>query len=181
MKQDLIGATCKDYDKIAIGQRIKQIRLDKGMTTKEFGKLFGATDSNVSSWERGRTSPNPERLKAIAEIGDMSVEELLSREDDAHMKKLINKVKQWFIDRNLQSLDGSGQLIKLQEEVDELKDAYIQADRAAEIDAVGDVTVVLIGYCMQRNLDFEECLRSAYEEIKDRKGKVIDGVFVKEA
>lgn len=97
------------------------------------------------------------------------------------MKKLINKVKQWFIDRNLQSLDGSGQLVKLQEEVDELKDAYIQADREAEIDAVGDITVVLIGYCMQRNLDFEECLQSAYEAIKDRKGQVIDGVFVKEA
>lgn len=96
------------------------------------------------------------------------------------METLISKVQQWFIDRNLQSLDGSGQLVKLQEEVGELKDAYIQADRAAEIDAVGDVTVVLIGYCMQRGLDFEACLESAYNEIKDRKGKVTDGVFVKE-
>lgn len=49
-----------------------------------------------------------------------------------------------------------------------------------EIDAVGDITVVLIGYCMQRNLDFMGCLESAYHEIKDRKGKVINGVFVKE-
>lgn len=96
------------------------------------------------------------------------------------METLIGKVQQWFVDRNLQSLDGSGQLVKLQEEVGELKDAYIQADRAAEIDAVGDVTVVLIGYCMQRGLDFEACLESAYNEIKDRKGKVTDGVFVKE-
>lgn len=96
------------------------------------------------------------------------------------METLIKKVQQWFIDRNLQSLDGSGQLVKLQEEVDELKDAYIQADRAAEIDAVGDVTVVLIGYCVQRGLDFEACLESAYNEIKERKGKVVDGVFVKE-
>lgn len=65
-------------EKVLIGRRIKEIRLEKGMTTKEFGKLFGATDSNVTSWEKGRTSPTPERLKAIAKIGDTTVEELLN-------------------------------------------------------------------------------------------------------
>ena len=41
--------------------------------------------------------------------------------------------------------------------------------------------VVLIGYCLQRNLSLQLCLESAYEEIKDRKGKVNEqGVFVKE-
>ena len=64
-------------EKILIGKRIKEIRLEKGMTTKEFGKLLSATDSNVSSWEKGRTSPNPERLKEIAKIGNTTVEELL--------------------------------------------------------------------------------------------------------
>lgn len=96
------------------------------------------------------------------------------------MKELIEKVKQWFVDRDLHTLDGSGQLVKLQEEVDELKDAYIKIDRMAEIDAVGDVTVVLIGYCMQRGLDFEQCLASAYGEIKDRTGKIENGTFVKD-
>ncbi|TLQ49293.1 hypothetical protein FEZ33_01280 [Ruoffia tabacinasalis] len=97
------------------------------------------------------------------------------------MEQLIKKVEQWFVDRNLHSLDGVGQLEKLQEEVEELILAYNEDDRAEEIDAVGDILVVLIGYCMQRDLDIMDCLNSAYEEIKDRKGKVIDGVFVKEA
>ena len=97
------------------------------------------------------------------------------------MKQLINKVEQWFVDRNLHSLNGAGQLVKLSEEVRELEDAFISDDRAEEIDAVGDILVVLIGYCMQRDLDIVYCLGSAYEEIKKRKGKVIDGVFVKEA
>lgn len=64
-------------EKIQLGERIKQIRLKKGMTTKEFGSLLGATDSNITSWEKGRTSPNPERLKTIAKLADMTVEELL--------------------------------------------------------------------------------------------------------
>jgi len=38
----------------------------------------------------------------------------------------------------------------------------------------------LIGYCLQRGLDFEKCLESAYNEIKGRTGKVVDGVFVKD-
>ena len=97
------------------------------------------------------------------------------------MKLITSKVEQWFIDRNLQSLNGAGQLVKLTEEVRELEDAFITDDRAEEIDAVGDIMVVLIGYCMQRNLSLQMCLESAYEEIKDRKGRVIDGVFVKEA
>lgn len=93
------------------------------------------------------------------------------------MLNLIKNVEKWFVDRNLDTLDGNGQLKKLQEEVQELLDADNRAD---EIDAVGDITVVLIGYCMQRDLVFEDCLQSAYNEIKDRKGKVINGVFVKE-
>lgn len=64
-------------DKLQLGERIKQIRLKKGMTTKEFGSLLGATDSNITSWEKGRTSPNPERLKMISKIADITVEELL--------------------------------------------------------------------------------------------------------
>ena len=96
------------------------------------------------------------------------------------MKRLINKVEQWFVDCNLHSLNGAGQLVKLTEEVRELEDAFITDDRAEEIDAVGDIMVVLIGYCMQRDLDIQDCLASAYEEIKDRKGKVIDGMFWKE-
>lgn len=107
------------------------------------------------------------------------------------MNDLIEKVEQWFVDRNLDSLDGSGQLTKLQEEVDELKQAFWQTQvidnmdeaikvRGEEIDAVGDILVVLIGYCMQRDIDIKEALRFAYSEIKDRKGKVINGIFVKE-
>ena len=95
------------------------------------------------------------------------------------MKQLIKKVEQWFVDRNLHTLNGAGQLTKLTEEVRELEDAFISDDRAEEVDAVGDILVVLIGYCVQRDLEIMDCLASAYEEIKDRKGKVIDGVFIK--
>ena len=97
------------------------------------------------------------------------------------MEQLIKKVEKWFVDRNLHSLNGAGQLTKLTEEVRELEDAFISDNTAEERDAVGDILVVLIGYCMQRDLDITDCLNSAYWEIKDRKGEVNEqGIFVKE-
>lgn len=67
-----------EYNKKIIGKRIRTIRLEKGMTLEEFGKLFKATKSIVYRWENGTSLPNPERLKAIAKIGDTTVEELLN-------------------------------------------------------------------------------------------------------
>ena len=67
----------KPINKPRVGVRIKDIRMEKGMTTKEFGALFGASDSNVTSWEKGRTLPNKERLRKIADLAGMTVQKLL--------------------------------------------------------------------------------------------------------
>lgn len=96
------------------------------------------------------------------------------------LDELVPLVNDWFQDRNLAFGDGLGQLQKLHEEVYELAEARIVNDFGAEVDAIGDITVVLIGYCLQRGLTLEQCLESAYEEIKNRTGKVVDGVFVKD-
>ena len=48
-------------------------------------------------------------------------------------------------------------------------------------DDVGDMMVVLINIMERNGLSMEDCLEVAYDDIKDRKGKMIDGVFVKEA
>ena len=81
-------------EKISIGKRIRKIRLEKGMTTKEFGQLFNATDSNVSSWEKGRTSPNPERLNSIAKIGNVTIDELLRGSKIEYAVSLCNSLIQ---------------------------------------------------------------------------------------
>lgn len=83
----------KNIDKKIIGQKIKNIRLEKGMTLEEFGKMFGASKSNVRSWEIGTNLPNPERLKIIAKIADISIEELLSVNSYDQLKmKIINHI-----------------------------------------------------------------------------------------
>lgn len=66
-----------NINKKAVGSRIKQIRTNKGYTLESFGKLFGASKSNVQKWETGFTLPNKERLASISKIADMTVNELI--------------------------------------------------------------------------------------------------------
>lgn len=94
---------------------------------------------------------------------------------------LEDLVREWFVERDLHNLDGSGQIIKLKEEVQELIDAHDANDEAEIIDAIGDVMVVVIGYAMQKGYRATECLASAYQEITNRTGYTDEnGVFVKD-
>jgi hypothetical protein len=92
------------------------------------------------------------------------------------------RVTQWATDRNL--IGGSeprDQMLKLVEEMGELATAIQKKDRHGQIDAIGDCAVVLCIVAAQLGLGFDACQEAAWSEIKDRKGRLIDGVFVKEA
>lgn len=91
------------------------------------------------------------------------------------------RVTKWAEDRNL--VTGSNpvlQMAKLTEEVQELSDALLRNDTAEICDAIGDIQVVLAVMCAQLGQDVETCREMAWEQIKDRKGKMVGGVFVKE-
>ena len=74
------------------------------------------------------------------------------------------------------------QLLKAMSELGELADATIKKNRAGIVDGVGDVMVCLVNYCALQDINLVTCMKSAYEEIKDRKGTLMpNGVFVKES
>jgi len=73
------------------------------------------------------------------------------------------------------------QLMKTGSELGELFDAEIKGDMPGIVDGIGDVLVTLIIYAELCGLDLTDCLASAYNEIKDRKGTLTpEGLFVKE-
>lgn len=92
----------KKYNKKDVGQRIKLIRLERGMTLEEFGKLFNTSKGIISRWENGISIPNPERLKKIAEFGDVSIEYLLNGENISVDKKKLKKYIDFCINSLLQ-------------------------------------------------------------------------------
>lgn len=98
---------------------------------------------------------------------------------ESNTDKLIKQITQWHRDRNLiEGATDKDQLAKLIQEMGELSDNICKGNDIA--DDIGDMIVVLINIAERNNLSIEQCLEQAWNDIKDRKGKMIDGVFVKE-
>ena len=96
------------------------------------------------------------------------------------MENLVELIEQWHHDRNLiEGFTDKDQYLKLIQEAGELSDSICKGKDIR--DDIGDMMVVLINIMARNNLSMQECLQVAYDDIKDRKGRMIDGVFVKES
>ena len=79
------------------------------------------------------------------------------------------------------SSTSEAQLRKAYEEMDELREAITKRDKDGIIDGLGDVLVCLINVAAIEDVTLNQCLESAYQEIKDRKGTLLpNGIFQKE-
>ncbi len=66
-----------NMDKKEIGKRIKEIRVEAGLSQGEFGGKLSVSQDTVSLWENGRSVPTAEFLISIAEQFEVSVDYLL--------------------------------------------------------------------------------------------------------
>ena len=118
-----------------------------------------------------------------------------------NMNELIEKVKQWGIEKGITGPNGKGTLLgqlgKTQEELTETRDAAVILESFGEyadddnfslmvdsarldlIDGIGDTVVTLILAAEMAGLSFERCVEAAYDEIKGRHGAMVNGQFVK--
>ena len=93
----------------------------------------------------------------------------------------FGKIREWANDRNL--VKGStlhAQVVKLLEESGELAAGVARNDIDRIVDSIGDIMVVLTIIAAQIDMPVEECLDLAWNEIRYRKGKMVNGIFVKE-
>ena len=98
-----------------------------------------------------------------------------------HRYDMFDKIRDWAYTRDLyRDGDIKTQYIKLQEEAGELAKAILNKDEFETIDAIGDMVVVLTNLAHLTGTDIEFCIEEAYKEIASRKGKMINGTFVKD-
>lgn len=95
------------------------------------------------------------------------------------MDSLIKQVEEWAKEKGLDKAESSKQFLKVTEEVGEVASALARSNQEMLKDGIGDVVVTLIILALQNGMSLNECLEMAYDEIKNRTGKMIDGVFVK--
>ena len=96
-----------------------------------------------------------------------------------NINELILNITKWHHYRNL--IDGAtdkDQVCKLIQEVGELSDNVCKGSDIR--DDIGDIIVVLVNIAERNGLSIEECLECAWDDIKDRKGRMANGVFIKE-
>ena len=95
--------------------------------------------------------------------------------------KMFENIRAWAKERGLYDKGNSHtQYVKLQEEAGELAKALLENDKAEVIDAIGDMVVVLTNLAHLEGVHIETCIAEAYKVISNRKGKMINGTFVKD-
>jgi len=90
-------------------------------------------------------------------------------------------IRIWANERGLYDKgDPKTQTLKLMEEAGEICRAVLKKDEDQIIDGIGDCVVVLTNLAHLCNISIEECIEAAYNEIKDRTGKMSNGTFKKD-
>jgi phosphoribosyl-ATP pyrophosphohydrolase len=93
---------------------------------------------------------------------------------------IFSKIRVWANNKGiLSSGNTQTQYIKLMEEAGELAEGLLKKDKPEIKDAIGDMIVVLTNLAALEGMDIEDCIQSAYNEIKDRVGVMENGTFVK--
>lgn len=166
---------------------LRNLRKQKNRTIVEVAEKIGVPKPTVLSWEHGTSQIGMGKAKKLAEYFGVSVGYLLGLDTPANdgIAELTTKINHWADSRGLKQADPKIQWMRITEEVGEIRDVLLKPTKftepqAALKDAIGDTLVTIIVLAHQLDLDITECLGIAYEEIKNRKGKMVNGTFVKE-
>ncbi len=145
----------------------------------------------IENLKKAKVNAKEAADKAINHIEAMKAElishskAVSSREtyQDLEVKEKDSKfdlIRAWAIERGLyHGGDTKTQYCKLMEEAGELGRAILKDDESEFVDAIGDMVVVLTNLAHLGGVSIEHCIGSAYDEIKNRKGKMKNGTFVK--
>jgi NTP pyrophosphatase (non-canonical NTP hydrolase) len=153
-----------------------------GLTWETTFGRFEITNKNYEELFKNAVTSmyNPDR----SFVYNKKLMELNSKENTSNSKQeevsVFDSIRDWAQVRGIyNSGDSKTQFAKLVEEVGELAQGLLKDDRAETKDAIGDIMVVLTNLAHMQQMKVEDCLASAYDEIKDRKGSMINGTFVK--
>ena len=130
-------------NKKLVGKRIQAIRLKKGLTLDEFGKLIGASKSSISEWESGKhlppaksiisrwekgvMLPNNSRLDKIAQLGNLTVNELLYGDSEHDIEELEQRLMEIPTEKRIELILRVLKETKIEEENEEEKQKKIAA------------------------------------------------------
>lgn len=133
---------------------------------------------NTSQPNKKEESFNTDMRRQLTEM----INEIVSGKPTVQKSKdnVYDLIRAWANDKGIyKSGDSKTQYVKLMEESGELARAILKQDKPEIKDAIGDMIVVLTNLAYLEGFNVEDCVTSAYDVIKNRKGKMENGTFVK--
>lgn len=171
--------------------RLRQVRKQKEITLKEAADEMGFSETRLHQYETEKREPKKETWIKLADYYCVPVAYLMGLPDgliryidrlgNMTFESLQDEIIQWGYARNIISTKNTHkQFMKVTEELGELAEGINKDNQGQIKDSLGDILVTLIILSRDLNVDLLDCLRGAYGVIKDRTGKTVNGVFVKE-
>lgn len=165
----------------SIGKPVKTVNKETGeiqyfLTARACSKAMGYSErwcDKIISASSGETKTYQMEYVPLSEVKDNL--------DKVGFGTLVGLVEYWSIEKGLHKSDPKSQYLKVSEEVAEIAAALSRGQEHELKDGIGDSIVTLIILAQQVGTNIEDCLEIAYGEIADRKGKMVDGIFVKES
>ena len=153
---------------------------------KAFSRWFDNNDVHISHDKLGGNLEDAHmkneypRTGALSPTGIQQKSECCKEECTCMNPTHFDLIRDWADERGLyDDGDPKTQALKLTEEVGETCRAILKEDRPEIIDGIGDCVVVLTNLAELVGVQIEDCIERAYNEIKDRKGKMDNGTFKK--
>ena len=168
--------------------RFKELKKIMGITMNDIVMETGVDRTHISRVIHGEQITKQtinSILLPIANLMEIDVKELIVINPNLiklnSTDQLVKQVEQWSIDKDLHNGNPDRQALKFYEEAGEVGAALSRNKLDDLKDGIGDTVVTLIILAQQHGMTLEECLQYAYDEIKGRKGKTINGTFIKES
>ena len=95
-------------------KRLKELRINKGLSQKQLANVFHASQNTISQWENGTRKPSYDVTQEVASFFGVSVDYLLGRDIDIDEKKEVKKsnYEPMEIDFDpLQDIDSSNRVV----------------------------------------------------------------------
>jgi len=81
-------------EKMKLSENILKLRKQHGLSQEQLGEEVHVTRQTISNWELGETTPNPDQLKLLSQILQVSIDELLDNEVRGELMKKVSNTEQ---------------------------------------------------------------------------------------
>ena len=150
---------------------------------RAFARWFDNNDAYQNMFDNAKQMNDVEKRNGTLTGGlaPTGARERIYCDDSCSEVTMFELIRMWADNRGLYDKgDPKTQYIKLMEEVGEIGRAILKQDTDGIVDGIGDAVVVLTNLAELVGVPIEECIEAAYDEIKNRTGKMVNGTFKKD-